>query len=65
MYINGMDGNKCVPTPVLKYLLETIVFGTSNIISITSSNVEGVYDLTVVHPGVKLNCTHASLKGWV
>ena len=22
-------------------------------------NVDRVYDLTVVHPGVKLNCTHS------
>ena len=47
-----MDGNKCVPTPVLRYLLETIASGTSNIIS-TFTNVDRVYDLTVVHPGVK------------
>ena len=47
-----MNGNKCVPTPILKYLLETIVFGTLNIIS---TNVDRVYDLTVVHPGVNTN----------
>ena len=45
-----MNGNKCVPTPILRYSLETIISGTSNIIS---TNVDRVYDLTIVHPGVK------------
>lgn len=51
-YVRGI-ANLCTSNHYGQPIVRTEL--ASNIISITSSNVEGVYDLTVVHPGVNTN----------
>ena len=52
-YVHQMNGREQVCAHSRSKIPANKVSGTSNINSITSSNVEGVYDLTVVHPRVK------------
>lgn len=60
-----MNGTQCAPTPILKYLIvKTIdIWCIQTFYQNSLSNVDRVYDLTVVHPGVEQQIAHTLPKG--